>query len=80
MHEVLTVDVMPELKKNVLNFRYGVNFKCEGMLTHSFYRFYIVAKYEIPKTENLKFTTFKSKVQMENENFVIIICNKQTKF
>ena len=25
MHEVLTADVMPELKKNVLNFGYGVN-------------------------------------------------------
>ena len=58
MHDVLTVDVMPELKKNVLNFGYGVNFKYEGMLTHSFDRFYVVAKYEIPKIENLKFTTF----------------------
>ena len=58
MHEVLTVDVMPELKKNVLNFRYGVNFKYKGMLTHSFDRFYVVAKYKIPKIENLKFTTF----------------------
>ena len=57
-HEVLTVDVMPELKKNVLNFRYGANFKYEGMLSHSFDRFYVVAKYEIPKIENLKFTTF----------------------
>ena len=58
MCEVLTVDVMPELKKNVLNFGYGANFKYEGMLTHSFDRFYVVAKYEIPKIENLKFTTF----------------------
>ena len=58
MHEVLAIDVMPELKKNVLNFRYSVNFKYEGMLTHSFDRFYVVAKYEIPKIENLKFTTF----------------------
>ena len=58
MREVLTVDVMPELRKNVLNFRYGVNFKYEGMLSHSFDRFYVVAKYEIPKIEKLKFTTF----------------------
>ena len=58
MHEVLAVDVMPELKKNVLNFRYGVNFKYEGMLAHLFDRFYVVAKYKIPKIENLKFTTF----------------------
>ena len=58
MHEVLAIDVMPELEKNVLNFRYSANFKYEGMLTHSFDRFYVVAKYKIPKIENLKFTTF----------------------
>ena len=58
MCEVLVVHVMSELKKNVLNFRYGVNFKYEGMLTHSFDRFYVVAKYKIPKIENIKFTTF----------------------
>ena len=52
------IDVMPELKKNVLNFGYGVNFKYEGMLTHSFDRFYIVAKYEILKVEHYQFTTF----------------------
>ena len=57
MHEVLAVDVMPELKKNVLNFRYGANFKYEGTLTHSFDSFSVVAKYKIPKIENLKFTT-----------------------
>ena len=58
MHKVLTFDVMPELKKNVLNFRYGANFKYEGMLSHSFDRIYVVVKYEIPKIEHLKFTTF----------------------
>ena len=52
------IDVMPELKRNVLNFRYGVDFKYEGMLTHPFDRFYVVAKYEIPKVEHLQFTTF----------------------
>ena len=58
LYEVLAVDVIPELKKNVLNFRYGVNFKYEGMLTHSFARFYVVAKYKILKIEHLQFTTF----------------------
>ena len=52
------IDMMPELKKNMLNFGYGANFKYEGMLTHSFDRFYVVAKYEIPKVEHLQFTTF----------------------
>ena len=58
LHKVFTIDVMPELKENVLNFRYGANFKYEEMLTHSFDRFYVVAKYEIPKVEHLQFATF----------------------
>ena len=49
---------MAELKKNILNFGYGVNFKYEGMLSHSFDRFYIVTKFELPKTQDLKLATF----------------------
>ena len=30
----------------------------KGMLTHSFNRFYVVTKYEIPSVEQLQFTTF----------------------
>ena len=58
MHKAFTIDMMPKLKKNVLNFGYGANFKYEGMLTHSIDRFYIVAKYKIPKVEHLQFITF----------------------
>ena len=50
--------MMPELKKNVLTFGHGVNFKYEGMLVHSFDRFYVVTKFELPKLEDLRFTTF----------------------
>ena len=52
------VDIMPELKRNIFNFGYGVNFKYERMLSHSFDRFYIVMKFELPKTKDLKFATF----------------------
>ena len=58
MCKISTVDIKPELKSNVLNFRYGVNFKYEDMLYHSFHRFYVVTKFEIPKVEDLKLTTF----------------------
>ena len=44
---------MPELKKNVLNFGYGANFKYEGMLAHSFDRFYVVTKFECLKLKIL---------------------------
>ena len=49
---------MSELRKNVLNFGYGASFKYEGMLAHSFDRFYVVTKFEMPKIEDLKLTTF----------------------
>ena len=29
----------PELQKNILKFGYGINYKYEGMLAHSFDRF-----------------------------------------
>ena len=48
------LDIMPELKKNILNFGYGVNFKYEGMLSHSFDRFYIVTKFEFAKDTRFK--------------------------
>ena len=57
-HENLVVNIMPELKKNVLNFSYGAISKYEGMLTHSFDRVYVVTKFEMPKIEDLKLTTF----------------------
>ena len=58
MHNYSAIDSMPELKKNILNFGYGANFKHEGMLSHSFDRFYVVIKFEIPKVQDLKITSF----------------------
>ena len=52
------VDIKPELKRNILNFGYGVNFKYKGMLSHSFNKFYIVTKFELLKTKDLKLATF----------------------
>ena len=65
---------MPELKKNVLNFGYGTNFKYEGMLTHSFDRFCVVTKFDMPKIADLKLTTFSfdfaSKYLMSDRTFM----------
>ena len=58
IHTILETNIMPELRKNVLNFGYGANFKYKGMLAHSFDRFYVVTKFEMPKAEDLKLTTF----------------------
>ena len=45
-----------ELQRNILKFGYGINYKYEGMLSHSFDRFYIVAKFMLPSMVDLKFS------------------------
>ena len=47
---------MPELKRSILNFGYGINFKYEGMLLHSFGRFYVVTKFILPTIDGLEFS------------------------
>ena len=46
----------PELQKNILKFGYGINFKYEGMLAHSFDRFYIITKFMLPSMGDIKFS------------------------
>ena len=46
---------MPDLKRNILNCGYGIILKYEGMLQHSFARFYVVTKFILPTTDDLKF-------------------------
>ena len=45
-----------ELQKNILKFGCGINYKYEGMLAHSFDRFYIVTKFLLPSIGNIKFS------------------------
>ena len=42
----------PDLKKSILNFGYGINFKYEGMLSYSINRFYVVTKFILPPRDN----------------------------
>ena len=46
------IEIMPKLKRNILQFGYGINYKYEGTLSHSFDRFYVVTKFKLPKVEN----------------------------
>ena len=48
--------IKPELKKNILNFGYSINYKYEGMLAHSFDIFYLVTKLILPSIGNLNFS------------------------
>ena len=59
MYGTSAVCIMPELKHNALRFGYGLNFRYEGMLLHSFGRFYVVTKIEIPKVWTLNLTLFQ---------------------
>ena len=59
VYSTSAVSIMPELKQNVLRFGYGVNFRYEGMLAHSFDRFYVVTRIEIPKVLGLNLTVFQ---------------------
>ena len=46
-----------ELQNNSLKFRYGINYKYVGVISHSFDRFYVVTKFELPKIQHLQYTT-----------------------
>ena len=51
-----TIEIRPKLQRNILNFGYGFNYKYEGMLVHSFDRFYVVTKFMLPTIGDLKFS------------------------
>ena len=40
IYQCTSIKIKLELKKNILNFGYGVTYKDEGMLLHSFDRFF----------------------------------------
>ena len=45
-----------ELKRKILNFGYGINYKYEGMFAYSFDRFYVVTKFMLSSLGDLKFS------------------------
>ena len=59
LYSTSAVSIMSELKCNVLRFGYRVNFRYEGMLSHSLDRFYMLTKIEISKVLDLNLTMFQ---------------------
>ena len=51
-----TIEIRLELQRNIFNFNCGINYKYEGMLGHSFNRFYSVTKFMLPTIGDLKFS------------------------
>ena len=58
VYDSSAIDIRLELNRNILKFGYGVNFKYEGMPSHSFDRKFKIP-FELPKTEDLRLMTFK---------------------
>ena len=50
------IEIRPELQMNILNFGYGIYYKYEGMLAHSFDKFYVVTKFMLPMIGDLRFS------------------------
>ena len=42
-----------------MKFGYGINYKYEGMLAHSFDRFYVVTKFILPRLDDLTLSPIK---------------------
>ena len=66
------------IKKNILNFGYGINYKYEGMLARSFDRFYVMTKFILPSIGDLDLTKLNydnTCAYLDNKN----ICNANTK-
>ena len=53
-----SIEIKPEPQRNILNFGYGIDYKYEGMLAHSFERFYVVTKFMLSTIRDLKFSKF----------------------
>ena len=51
-----SIEIKPALQRNILNFGYGINYKYEGTLAHSFDRFYVVTKFMLPMIGDLQFS------------------------
>ena len=53
------MEIKLELQRNILKFGYRINYKYEGMLVHSFDRFYVITKFILPTLDDLKLFSIK---------------------
>ena len=56
IYKCTSIKIKPELKRNILYFGCGKEYKHEGMLVHSFDRFYVVTKFILPFIGDLDFS------------------------
>ena len=53
------MEIKLELQKNILKFGYGINYKYERMLAHTFNRFYVITKFILPTLHDLKLSPIR---------------------
>ena len=53
------MEIKLELQRNILKFGYGINYKYEGMLVHSFDIFYVITQFVLPTLDDLKLYPIK---------------------
>ena len=78
IYQCTSTKIKLELKNNILNFGYGINYKYEGMLAHSFDIFYVVTKFILPSIRDLNFSKLiydNICIHLDNKN----ICDADTK-
>ena len=56
IYRYIPIEIKPKLKKSILKFGYGINYKYETMLAHSIDRFYVVTRFILPTADDLKFS------------------------
>ena len=74
-YQCTSTKIKLELKKNILNFGYGINSKYEGMLANSFDRFYVITKFILPSIGDLNFSKLNSDnicAYLDNKTFAIL--------
>ena len=69
-YQSTSTKIKQELKRNILNFGYSINYKYEGMFAHSFGRFYMVTKFILPFIGDLNFS------QLNYDNTCTYLDNK----
>ena len=75
IYQCTSIKIKLELKKNILNFGYGINYKYDGMLAHSFDRFYIVTKFILQSIGDLNFSKLNyddTCAYLDNKTFIIL--------
>ena len=77
-YQSTSTTIQLELKRNILYFGCGINYKYEGMLAHSFDRFYVVTKFILPSIGDLNFLQLNydsTCAYLDNKN----VCNMESK-